>query len=79
MSFFLRLLGQTIFAFKADISSILDAILSPLLQRMFERLSEPVTGTDDEMSLTALRREFLTFILTVLNYDLGAVFISSSE
>jgi exportin-T len=79
MSFFLRLLGQTIFAFKADISSILDAILSPLLQRMFERLSEPVTGTDDEMSLTALRREFLTFILTVLTYDLGSVFISSSK
>jgi exportin-T len=79
MSYFLRLLGQTIFAFKADVSPILDAVLSPLLQRVFERLSDPVTGTDDEMSLTALRREFLSFVLTCLNHDLGPVFISSSE
>lgn len=77
--FFIRLLSQVIFAFKQDISSILDAVLTPLFQRVFEKLSEPITGTDDEVHLKELRREFLAFILYCLNYNLGAVFISSSK
>jgi exportin-T len=77
--FFMRLLTQVIYAFKQDISSILDAILTPLFQRVFQKLSGPITGTDDEVHLKELRREFLSFILNCLNQNLGAVFISSSK
>jgi exportin-T len=77
--FFMRLLTQVIYAFKQDVSSILDAILSPLFQRVFEKLSEPIQGTDDEVYLKDLRREFIAFILNCLNQGLGAVFISSSK
>jgi exportin-T len=55
---------------------MLNELLTPLLQRIFSSLSEPVTGTDDQVQLTDLRREFLNFTLTILNNDLGQVFVS---
>jgi exportin-T len=79
MSFFLRLLQQVIFAFKAEIFSVLDVVLTPLLQRVFERLSETPTGTDDEIQLGDLRREYLNFILVILNHELAGVFVSPSK
>jgi exportin-T len=78
-SSFLHLLTQIVFAFKTEISSVLDAMLSPLLQRVFERLSEPATGTDDEFQLSELRRKFLSFVNGILNHDLGSVLVSSSK
>jgi exportin-T len=77
--FFMRLLTQVIFAFKQSISSILDAVLTPLFQRVFEKLSDPITGTDDQVHLRELRREFLSFILNCLNHGLDGVFISASK
>jgi exportin-T len=76
---FLHLLTQIMFAFKAEIASVLDAMLSPLLQRVFQRLSEPATGTDDEFQLSELRRKFLAFLMGILNHNLGSVLVSSSE
>jgi exportin-T len=55
---------------------MLNELLTPLLQRIFSSLSEPVTGTDDQVQLTDLRREFLNFTLTILNNDLGQVLVS---
>lgn len=76
---FLHLLTQIMFAFKGEISSVLDATLSPLLQRVFERLSEPATGTDDEYQLSELRRKFLAFLNALLSHGLGSVLISESK
>jgi exportin-T len=42
-------------------------------------LAEPVTGTDDEIQLGELRREYLTFIQIILNNDLGSVLVSDSN
>ena len=58
---------------------MLNELLSPLLQRVFVSLSEPVTGTDDQIQLKELRREFLTFILFILNHDLGQVLVSEAN
>jgi exportin-T len=79
MSYFLRLLEQVVFSFKADIFSILDVVLTPLLQRIFERLGEEPGGTDDELQLEELRREFLNFVLQILTPETAGVFISSSR
>ena len=79
LSYFLRLLEQVIFGFRLEFFAILDLILTPLLQRVFERLAEQPTGTDDELQLEELRREFINFILQILNHELGSVFISSSK
>ena len=73
---FLRLLGQVIYAFKGEIQGVLDTLFTPLLQRIYVGLAEPVTGTDDEIQLTEIRREYLQFLLLVLNGDLGSIFIS---
>ena len=58
------------------IYDMLNELLTPLLQRVFVSLSEPVTGTDDNVQLTELRKEFLNFILVILNNDLGQVMVS---
>jgi exportin-T len=79
MAMFLRLLDLVVFGFKGEIYSVLDSLLTPLLQRVFAGLAEPVTGTDDEIQLGELRREYLTFIQIILNNDLGSVLVSDSN
>jgi exportin-T len=79
MAMFLRLLDLVVFGFKGEIYSFLDSLLTPLLQRVFAGLAEPVTGTDDEIQLGELRREYLTFIQIILNNDLGSVLVSDSN
>ncbi|RKF59322.1 Exportin-T [Erysiphe neolycopersici] len=79
IAMFLRLLDQVIFSFKKDIYGVLNSLLTPLLQRIFAGLAEPINGTDDEIQLDELRREYLTFIQVILNNELGIVFVSESN
>ena len=79
MALFLRLLEQVVFGFKTEIYGILDALLTPFLQRVFAGLAEPTSGTDDEIQLAELKREYLNFLLVVLNNDLGSVIVSTSK
>ncbi|KAI0999539.1 Exportin-T [Podosphaera aphanis] len=79
MAMFLRLLDQVIFGYKKDVYDYLDPLLSPLLQLIFTRLAEPVSGTDDEIQLAELRREYLTFVQIILNNNLGNVLVSNSN
>jgi exportin-T len=79
MALFLRLLDQVIFGFKTEIYGILDTLLTPFLQRVFASIAEPTTGTDDEIQLAELKREYLNFLLMLLNNDLGNVIISNSK
>ncbi|EEH42880.2 exportin-T [Paracoccidioides brasiliensis Pb18] len=79
MALFLRLLDQIIFGFKTEIYGILDTLLTPFLQRVFAGISDPTTGTDDEIQLAELKREYLNFLLMILNNNLGTVIISSTN
>ncbi|PNS21488.1 hypothetical protein CAC42_1267 [Sphaceloma murrayae] len=79
MATFLRLLDQVVFGFKTEISSILDSLLTPLLQRIFSELSEPPTGTDDEIQLVELKAQYLNFILVILNNELASVVVSQTN
>jgi exportin-T len=79
MAVFLRVLEQVVFGFKKEIYPVLDSLLTPLLQRVFAGLAEPVTGTDDEIQLAELRREYLQFLQIILNNDLGAVLVSDAN
>lgn len=79
MATFLRLLDQVVFGFKTEISSILDSLLTPLLQRVFSGLSEPTTGTDDEIQRAELKTQYLQFILVILNQDLASVIVSPTN
>ncbi|KAK3675287.1 pre-tRNA nuclear export protein [Recurvomyces mirabilis] len=79
MAMFLRTLGQVVYGFKADISGILDQLLSPLLQQVMSGLSQPLTGTDDEVQMRELKQQYLNFILVILNNDLASVLISTAN
>lgn len=79
MALFLRLLEQVVFGFKTEVYAILDTLLTPFLQRIFTSLSTPSLGTDDEIQQNELKREYLNFLLVVLNNDLGSVIVSSTN
>ena len=79
MAFFLRLLDQIVFGFKSEILDILNTLLTPLLQRVFTGINETAQGTDDEIQLAELKREYLNLLLVILNNDLGSVFLSEGK
>lgn len=79
ISTFLKVLAQVIFTFKSEIASILDTVMTPVLQRIFTALAVTPSGTDDEIQLAELRREYLNFITVVLNQNLGSVLVSSAN
>ena len=79
MAMFMKLLDQVVFGFKSEIFDVLNTLLTPFLQRVFSGITEPVVGTDDEIQLTELKREYLGFLLVVLNNGLESVFVSESK
>lgn len=79
MALFLRLLDQVIFSFKNDIQGFLDTIFSSLIQRVFAGISAPTSGTDDEIELAELKREYLNFLLVILGNELGSILVSATN
>ncbi|PFH58543.1 hypothetical protein XA68_13544 [Ophiocordyceps unilateralis] len=79
MAMFLRLLDQVVFGFKGEIYEVLNMLLTPLLQRIFAGLGEPIAGTDDEIQLAELRREYLSFLQVILNNGLDGALISEAN
>lgn len=76
MALFLRLLDQIVYGFKLEIFDILNTLLTPFLQRVYAGVNEPASGTDDEIQLAELKREYLNFLLVLLNNDLQSVLVS---
>ncbi|KAF8471802.1 Exportin-T [Kalaharituber pfeilii] len=76
---FLRLLEQVVHGFKSEIFEILNSLLTPLLEGVFTAMAQPAEGTDDEIQLNELRREFLNFFLVIINNDLGKVLVSEQN
>ena len=79
MSMFLRLLDQIVYGFKLEIFDILNTLLTPFLQRVFFGIGESATGTDDVIQLAELKREYLSFLLVILNNNLEGVLVSESK
>lgn len=79
VALFMRNLDQVIFGFKSEIYDILNALLTPFLQRVFTGIGEVTTGTDDEIELAELKREYLAFLHVVLNNDLESVLVSEQN
>ena len=79
MALFLRLLDQLIYSFKTEIYSFLDSMFTGLLQRIFAGISAATLGTDDEVELAELKREYLNFLVVILGNDLGSVLVSETN
>jgi hypothetical protein len=67
------LLSQTAF------TEILDTLLLPLLNRVFNFLESPIAGTDDAVQHSQLRRAYFNFILSITAANMQEVFYSESE
>ena len=79
MAMFIKPLVQVIFRFKSEIYDILNNLLAPFLQRIFAGIAEPVTGTDDEIQHVELKREYLNFLLRILENGLESVLVSECK
>lgn len=58
---------------------MLDGLVLPVIQKVFQILAEPVSGTDDELSHNSLRAAYLSFIASIMGARLDAVFLSPSK
>lgn len=76
MTLFLRVLEQVFFGFRSEIFEILNSLLTPLLQRVFAGIRQPANGTDDEIQLAELKREYLNFLLGIIGNHLENVLVS---
>ena len=76
MAMFLRTLGQVVHAFKSDMSSMMDRLLSPVFDLVFVHLGKLTSGTDDEIQLRELKQQYLNFVLYILNNDLASTLVS---
>ena len=79
IALFMRLLDQVVYGFKTEIYNILNTLLAPLLDRVFRGIGEATNGTDDEIQLAELKREYLAFLLVILNNDLESVLVSEGK
>lgn len=79
MAQLLRLLDQVTYGFKNEVFNFHDTLFGGLLQRVVAGISAPTTGTDDEVELAELKREYLNFLLVVLGNGLGGILVSSTN
>lgn len=79
MAHVLRLLDQVTFGFKNDVFDFIDALFGGLLQRVWAGISASTAGTDDEVELNELKREYLNFLLVVLGNGLGGILVSTTN
>ena len=73
----LRMLGQAIYSFKKEVSSFLDTLFTPLIRHVLVGISTNPSGTDEEVALSELKRDYLGFLLTVLANDTGEIMFSN--
>lgn len=79
MAQLLRLLDQVTYGFKNDVFDFLDALFGGLLQQAWAGISASTTGTDDEVELNELKREYLNFLLVILGHGLGGILVSTTN
>ena len=75
----LRMLGQIVFKFKGTNAGYLEALFTPLLQRVVTGLSIKPNGTDEENVLTDLKRDYLEFLVAILSNDLSDLIVSDKN
>lgn len=61
-----------------SILTILDTLLLPVFNRVFYFLKLPITGTDDVVQHSTLRRAYFTLIISIVASNLQEVFYSPS-
>lgn len=74
---FLPFIGLIAHKYKPMIEPIMDELLIPLVQRVFDFLNTQPSGTDEALLLLGLRKSYLNFVLSLFNAGLEKVFVSA--
>lgn len=74
---FLSFLGLVVNKYKTDVESVMDELLTPLLERSFFFLNQEVTGTDDHVQRQQLIRAYVAFLSTLIGVGLDGVMRSN--
>lgn len=62
-----------------DMFDVLDQLIGPLSAHIHGLLSQPVNGTDDEVTHVDTKRAYLALLNNVMTSDLHGVFTSDRE
>ncbi|BGP35706.1 pre-tRNA nuclear export protein [Rhodotorula toruloides] len=75
----LSFLGLLVAKYRTNFLDILDTLLLPVFNRVFHFLSQPISGTDDMIQHSELRRAYFNFILSIVSVNLQEVFYSEKN
>ncbi|GAA5993378.1 hypothetical protein JCM11641_008430, partial [Rhodosporidiobolus odoratus] len=75
----LSFLGLLVAKYKTAFLDTLDTLLLPVFNRVFHFLQLPITGTDDMVQHSTLRRAYFSFILSVCGANLQEVMYSEKN
>ncbi|KAM0750236.1 Exportin-T [Meredithblackwellia eburnea MCA 4105] len=75
----LSFLGLLVAKYKFAFLPILDTLLLPVFNRVFYFLKLPISGTDDMIQHSNLRRAYFSFILSITSANMQEVFYSEKN
>ncbi|GAA6024202.1 hypothetical protein JCM11491_001283 [Sporobolomyces phaffii] len=75
----LSFLGLLVAKYKTNFTTVLDTLLLPVFNRVFHFLQIPITGTDDQVQHSTLKRAYFNFIITICTSNLQEVFYSEKN
>ncbi|KAL4252303.1 Exportin-T [Abortiporus biennis] len=73
---FMNFIGLLMHKLQEDLFDVLDQLIGPLTAHINNVLSQPVTGTDDQLTHTDTKRAYLTLLNSVMTSKLYGVFTS---
>lgn len=76
---FLSFVGQLVHRYKENLASILDNLLLPLFSKIIFFLDQPITGTDDVMCQSELRRGYFNLFNSIIGAQMHGIFISTNN
>ncbi|KAI0690003.1 ARM repeat-containing protein [Cytidiella melzeri] len=73
---FMAFIGLLVHRLQGDLFEVLDQLIGPLSAHVNGILSQPVTGTDDQVTYVDTKRAYLTLLNTVMSSKLQGIFTS---
>ncbi|THH14212.1 hypothetical protein EW146_g6092 [Bondarzewia mesenterica] len=74
---FMNFINLLIHKLQQDLFDVLDELIGPLTAHITGILSQPVSGTDDELSHADIKKAYLALLNNILSSKLQGIFISS--
>lgn len=76
---FLSFVGQLVHKYKENFISLLDSLLLPLFSKIITFLDQPITGTDDVMCQSELRRGYFNLCSSIIGAQMHGIFVSANN